>query len=249
MVIAMMAMSAIPGIATAGTMSQGPSGGHNGDRPPTPGSFQLNQSVVYGEVVDGAQGIYMDGTLFDLGSYTNDWGVTSTMYGTEMPVWQADVDWSDNLVLHQFRAGDKIRTEVILQSIDYPGAAIFTVRAGFSITNMSSGLALWSHTTYEGLWVDGSTDAYSAEVNQAGMLLYGYNWDSTEIGESAPGLYKLEFRIEPTYGTTPYGDAVSSSDIQLNNLVDLGYEGDDNFALKGYGMSTYSSYIIIELLP
>lgn len=67
---------------------------------------------------------------------------------------------------------------------------------------------LYDSGVYEGFDVDGPTDAYSAEINGSGKLIFGYNWDlksyivdANNDGSADPGIpkygwYRLTFRID-----------------------------------------------------
>jgi len=110
------------------------------------------------------------------------------------------VDWSDNIVFHQFAAGAKVRTEVIIHDLTI-GAAVYTLSAHFKIVQYdgdpSSGgvpvKTVYESSIAEGTWVDGPTDAYSAEVNELGLLLYGFNWDTRKLPSA---WYRLTFWIQ-----------------------------------------------------
>ena len=244
----------------------------NGDRPDLPGSFGLNQSVVFGERVvlsDANYGIYPDGSLLNVDeTYVNpmtaeeDDPWEGPMYSTTAV---AMANWSDNLVLHEWDAGDKIRTEVILWD-DALNAAVFTIRAGFLIEyfdqSLNDGLGgyveIWSGTTLNGLWVDQQAEGYySAEVNQVGCLLYGYNWDTAGC---APGTYRLTFSIGDAVtmeypgfdeGDPAAGSEILSSDITIAGMVDPemygGEEPDGNYALSDYDYDADYTWIEIEL--
>ena len=69
-----------------------------------------------------------------------------------------------------------------------------TVSASFMIEMLVDDdfVNMWDGTTLEGLWEDGPTDAYSAEVNLVGTLLYGYNWDTRDRD---PGWYRMTFTL------------------------------------------------------
>ena len=124
------------------------------------------------------------------------------------------VGWSDDIIYHQFPAGQKVRTEVLLHvvqtnsdgtmAVDANGAAIplytvYTITAHFMIQQLDAngvpveGVPIYSSCIAAGLWVDGPTDAYSAEVNIEGNLLYGYNWDTRDLSS---GWYRLTFWID-----------------------------------------------------
>ncbi len=256
-VLVVLMTAAFTGAASAAQSvnAGGSNGGHNGDRPDDPGTFFLNQSINFGERVvadDGkSYGIYMDGTLFEVDTaYTNPDYLTQVheMYSEDVVV---QADWSDNLVLHDWRAGDKIRTEVILQDVADPSITVYTICASFKIELIAplnpdaEPWEGWYGTTYEGLWVDGSTDAYSAEVNQLGNLLYGYNWDTNGL---PAGQYRLTFELIDCAMTTYPGTEtpVVYNSITIDGMVDpVTYSADDNYALDAaeYG----SAYTMIEI--
>jgi len=245
------------------TDTGGGSGGHNGDRPDDPGAFLLDQSVIYGErvVIDGVNyAVYMDGSLLNIDElYVNE------ITGNSWPMfWQdtdVQADWSDNLVLHQWEAGDKIRTEVILIDVVDPSLTVYSITASFAIEywDISAGeyVEIWSGRTVDGLWADGPTDAYSAEVNQVGVLLYGYNWDTRGM-HCDPGKYRLTFSLVdisyeyPTYklytSETDYTEhPIEYSSIEITGNVDP-IVNPENYML-GIGYSESSTWIEIELLP
>ena len=252
-VLVVLMTAAFTGMASAAPSENAYGANGNGDRPTDPGTFYLNQSINFGERVidaDGTNyGIYMDGSLFEVDvDYQNpnypekvNW-----MYSEDVVV---QADWSDNLVLHDWRAGDKIRTEVILQDIIDPSITIYTICASFKIEQIDAvGEVLdevWNGTTYGGLWVDGPTDVYSAEVNQVGNLLYGYNWDTKGL---PAGQYRLTFELidceQVTYPGTE--TPIQYNSITIDGMVDPGmYGADDNYALDAaeYG----STYTMIEI--
>lgn len=269
--VALMTM-AFTGMATAVSDNASPNAGGNGeggekgngDRPDNPGSFGLNQSVIFGERVvvnDVNYGIFTDGSLIDVdATYYNpnpdelpedpddDFWWNGEMYSE---VVTAQADWSDNLVLHKWAAGGKIRTEVLLSDIEDPSVAVFTIRATFLIEYFDTGVGeageyvyVWGGATINGLWVDQQPENfYSAEVNQLGMLLYGYNWD-TDGCEA--GKYRLTFSIDPsaredypgTYEEDPAaGNLIECNDITIGKMVDPdmyapeGDEPSENYSL------------------
>jgi hypothetical protein len=237
----------------------------NGDRPDEPGSFYLNQSVVFGEKVvyeSVNNGIYMDGTLInvDVPYYNEDYPKYLDMYSKDVVV---QADWSDNLVLHEWRAGSKIRTEVILQDVLDPSIAVFTIRATFMIEYVNAAgeyVPIWNGATANGLWVDQQPEYfYSAEVNQLGMLLYGYNWDSAVVGEG-PGTYRLTFTIGaepceayPAVEDPAYGTSVDYNSITIDKMIDPEMYGPDaevpseNFSLDDWYCDSTTTWIEIEL--
>jgi hypothetical protein len=74
---------------------------------------------------------------------------------------------------------------------------------------------LYDSGVYERFGVDGSTNAYSAEISGSGKLIYGYNWnlknyivDANDDGSADPdipkyGWYRLTFRIDSLSEGTP----------------------------------------------
>ena len=65
---------------------------------------------------------------------------------------------------------------------------------------------LYNSAIYERFGVDGQTDAYAAEVNVPGKIIYGFNWDLAKFDMSSIGLpnepksgwYRLTFSLDPT---------------------------------------------------
>jgi hypothetical protein len=102
------------------------------------------------------------------------------------------VDWSDDLLSQQWPAGAKVRTEVILHAAD---AAVFTMLAHFKIEKINSDgtlATIWSGRLIEAYWIEKKmpVTAYTCEINELGLLLYGYNWDTRGL---SAGQYKLTF--------------------------------------------------------
>ena len=217
--------------------------GYQKDKPDTMG-FELNQNVVFGEVVDGASGIYVTGDLFDLGPFVNETTGSSLMaYGEPVDI---IANWSDNIVLHQFKAGAKVRTEVILWQ-PILEAAVYTIRAYFAIQEIDPVTKavvrdVWDGTVAEGLWADGPTDAYSAEINQLGMLLYGYNWDTRALN-CGQGTYRLTFTIDSALpDDVPYANTEAQG-ITITGVDDVSTEFTDVFS------SSTSTWLELTLLP
>ncbi|MBE0519105.1 MAG: hypothetical protein IH630_07810 [Thermoplasmata archaeon] len=217
--------------------------GNQKDKPDVSG-FEMNQNIGFGEVVGGTAGIYVTGGLFDLGPFVNE------TTGNELMAYGEPVDvlanWSDDLVLHQFKAGSKIRTEVILWDFAHQ-ASVFTIRAHFMIQeiNPETGAVLktvWEGTVAEGLWADGPTDAYSAEVNQLGQLLFGYNWD-TRILDCKAGTYRLTFSIGSALpDNVPY-ENTEVQGITITGVDDVSTDVTDVYS------SSSSTWIEMTLLP
>ncbi len=259
-VLVVLMTAAFTGVASAeqSVNAGGSNGGHNGDRPDDPGSFGLNQSIAFGEKVvynDGDWGIFMDGTLMSVDSdYVNpDYlDEVHAMYSKDVTV---TADWSDNLVLHEWRVGDKVRTEVILKDVDDPSVSVYTICASFKIELLGADgpETVWYGTTEAGLWNDGPVDAYSAEVNQLGLLLYGYNWDTKGL---PAGNYRLTFELLPApIATIPSeieadyaGVPISYNTVTIDGMVDPGMYGDaDNYSLLGYAYTPTTTSIDIVL--
>jgi hypothetical protein len=217
--------------------------GNQKDKPDTMG-FELNQNIAFGEVVGGTAGIYVTGELFDLGPFVNETTGNELMaYGEPVDVM---ANWSDDIVLHQFKAGAKVRTEVILW--DYAHAAsVYTIRAEFKIEqiNPDTGAVIrsvWDGTVAEGLWADGPTDAYSAEVNQLGCLLYGYNWDTRAL-DCGVGTYRLTFTIGSVLP-----DNVPYADTEVQGITITGVDDVSTEFTSVYSDSS-STWIELTLLP
>ena len=216
--------------------------GNQKDKPDVMG-FELNQNIAFGEVVGGAAGIYVTGDLFDIGPFVNE------TTGNELMAYGEPVDvlanWSDDLVLHQFKAGSKIRTEVILWDYAHQ-ASVFTIRAHFMIQEIDpeTGAVLknvWDGTVAEGLWADGPTDAYSAEVNQLGQLLYGYNWDTRALGCGA-GTYRLTFTIDSALPSNVPYENTETQGITITGVDDVTTEFTDVYS------SSTSTWIEMTLI-
>lgn len=154
-------------------------------------AYTLAEPVIYCEGID-MYGNYVvpDGTMSFVGAAQN-----------------VLVDWSDNIIFHQFPAGAKVRTEVVLHDLTN-GAAVYTLSAHFKIEQYSADprnggvpvKVLYESSIADGMWVDGPSDAYTAEVNELGLLLYGYNWDTRKCPSA---WYRLTFWIEPVEKVNP----------------------------------------------
>ncbi len=58
-------------------------------------------------------------------------------------------------------------------------------------------LTVYDSPCYEGYFVDGPTDAFSAEVNMSGKCIYGFNWDVTDVPlTNKSGWYRLTFGLD-----------------------------------------------------
>ena len=226
-------------------LSVGVAAGGNGNQKDKPDvfGFEMNQNIAFGEVVDGVAGIYVTGDLFELGPFVNETtGKDLMAYGEPVDVM---ANWSDDIVLHQFKAGSKIRTEVILWDYAHQ-ASVYTIRAHFKIEQIDSlGNVLrnvWEGTVAEGLWADGPTDAYSAEVNQLGQLLFGYNWD-TKILDCGAGKYRLTFSIDSVLpDNVPY-ENTEAQGITVTGVDDVTTE------FTTVNSNSSSTWLELTLLP
>jgi len=235
--------------------AQGKYNEDNGDRPDDTGIFDYNQNVQFSEIVVdelGAEwGVQYDGTLFPLGTFEN-LTYSTTWEATKGPS-EVTADWSDDLILHQWKDGQKVRTEVVLRLPDIATSA-YTIRAHFTIDqiNLATGeviMPIYDGTAWEGLYADGPTDAYTAEINQVGQLLYGYNWDTKRDAGTA-GYYRLTFSIDEVSDVAllpafPY-IIDEWCDVTITGLADLAY-GDSAYTF-GMGYTSSSTSIIVQLL-
>ncbi len=202
----------------------------------------LDENVIY------AEGVGFDGTEV----VPND-ELPATINGSATNV---VLDWSDNIVFHQFSAGSKVRTEVILHNVSDDGtylAAVYTLTAHLKIVNLSSGEIMYSSSIAQGVFTDKRNDHYSAEVNEDGLLLYGYNWDTRAMGCGA-GLYRLTFWLEKD-DTCPDVNPWTGKNIVYNSVdVTQGAPGDKDtsagtiYGLVGYDLDNEMSWIDIELV-
>lgn len=217
--------------------------GNQKDKPDVTG-FEMNQNIAFGEVVGGTAGIYVTGGLFDLGPFVNETTGNELMaYGEPANVL---ANWSDDIVLHQFKAGAKVRTEVILWDYAHE-ASVYTIRAEFMIEEIDPDTkevirSVWEGTVAEGLWADGPTDAYSAEVNQLGCLLYGYNWDTRALN-CGVGTYRLTFTIGSVLP-----DNVPYADTAMQGVTITGVDDATTEFTSVYSDSS-STWIELTLLP
>ncbi len=267
MVVLSMAIVPLSTVAYKGE-ANGDGGETNGDKPDDTGIYDYNQNITFseivvlqetdeetGETVDVEYGVDIDGNLFRLGEFVNE-TYDKLWYATSGPS-SVVADWSDDIVLHQWKAGQKVRTEVILK---IPGieSSVYTLRASFTIEHVADAEGnevlheVYSGNVSEGLNVDGPTDAYSAEINQLGMLLYGYNWDTKHVA-TEPGYYKLTFSIETDcWVPAAFPSLISEwSDVTIMDVEDYKYleEGADGavFTTAMTHDLLYTS-IVIELL-
>ena len=213
--------------------------------------YTLSEDVIYAEGTDwhGTSVVIQDETS------------PKTLVG---PADNVVADWSDNIVYHQFAAGSKIRTEVVLHQVSEDGTlgpAVYTLTAHLMINKLNEDGSLgeqfyWSSIA-EGVFTDGPNDFYSAEVNELGDLLYGYNWDTRAMGCDA-GTYRLTFWLEKD-ATCPDENPITYEDITYNDVnLALGAEGDTAdgeepssgtiFGIVGYDFESNMTWIDIVLL-
>lgn len=237
---------------------------YNGDRPAVTGIYDYNQNITFSEIVvlqeldietglmvDVEYGVDYDGTLFKLGAFVNE-TYDKVWYATKGPV-DLVADWSDDLVLHTWKAGQQVRTEVILK---VPGieSTAYTIRAHFTIQHVADAAGLVVlHEVYdgnvsEGLYADGPIDAYTAEINQLGMLLYGYNWDTKHV-DTEKGFYKLTFTIETDCwvpATFPF--AIEEwCGLTIVDVEDYEYVADGSAYTTAMTHDSLSTSIVIQL--
>lgn len=91
---------------------------------------------------------------------------------------------------------------------------------------------------YEGYGIDGRTGHFSAEVNVAGKIVYGYNWDLGHFNPGAPprwptpgmdwpadvskvGWYRITFSLDPAWG-----EIAGNATLEALDPIDLGDGGD-----------------------
>lgn len=232
----------------------------NGDRPEVTGIFDYNQNIVFSEIVvdefGNEWGVDIDQTLFPLGPFVNQ------TYGTELLASKGPVvvtaDWSDDLILHEWKNGQKVRTEVVLRApadLNNVITSVYTTRAHFTIQKIDLATGEVLATAYdgnvsEGLYADGPTDAYSAEINQLGQMLYGYNWD-TKTNNLGKGYYMLTFSIEVTHwmpDAVPF-DVSEWTSVTIGSVADYDlYWGTENCFAESITSTELSTSIVIELL-
>lgn len=163
------------------------------------------------------------------------------------------LDWSDDIVYHQWPAGAKVRVEVILTE-PASGAYVYTLSAHFQIEQQRADGG-WDpifgpRSIGEDLWIEGpeSRDAYKAEVNAEGWLLYGFNWDTRDL---SAGTYRLSFWIGDVPATDPLGNAITPLGVDIT----AGAPGDTTpvsgeiLAEVEYSDDYQLSTLTLELLP
>ena len=69
-------------------------------------------------------------------------------------------------------------------------------------------LTVYDSPCYDKYFVDGPTDAYSAEINMMGKCIYGFNWDVAEVDlPERSGWYRLTFHLDEQATYTDYDGA------------------------------------------
>lgn len=206
--------------------------------------YSLEESVIY------AEGIGFDGL-----EVVPSAAEPATIVGSATNVM---VDWSDDIVFHQFPVGQKVRTEVVLHNINLDGTvgpAVYTITAHLLIAPVNAdgtlGAAVYESCIADGLWVDGPSDAYSAEVNELGLLLYGFNWDTRGL---TAGTYRLVFWLEKG-ASCPDVNPYSGLPIVYNPVqMTQGAPGDTDdtagtiYGFVGYDLDENLSWLDITLL-
>lgn len=200
----------------------------------------LNEPILMAQTV-GAYGIGVDAGLYMPG------GTWFTGAASDVAV-----DWSDDLLYQMWPAGAKVRTEVILHA---GTAAVFTMLAHFKIEKLNTdgtvASTIWSGRLIEAYWIEKKmpATAYTCEINELGLLLYGYNWDTRGL---SAGLYKLTFWLAQdsdfpqTYKDPETlidtGEAITYHSVTLGSLVD----GPGRYATPVLDSSSSTS-LVIEL--
>ena len=206
--------------------------------------YVLTESVIYTE------GIGLDGM-----EVTPDAAYPATIVG---PATNVMADWSDDLVFHQFPVGQKVRTEVILHQMNDDGSmgpAVYTMTAHFKIAKVNNdgslGPALYESSIAQGLWADGKNDYYTAEINEPGHLLYGYNWETRGL---AAGTYKLIFWLEVDE-YCPAVNPLSGLPVTYHPVdITQGAPGDTDpsagtiYGIVGYDLANNMSWLDITLM-
>jgi hypothetical protein len=163
------------------------------------------------------------------------------------------VDWSDDIVYHQWTAGSKVRVEVVLTE-PATGAYVYTLAAHFQIEQQNvdgSWAVIYGPRSIGGdLWIEGpeSRDAYKAEINSEGWLLYGFNWDTKNL---AAGMYRLSFWIGDVPAADPLGTPITALGVDITSGApgDTSPESGTILAAVSYDFGADSSSLVLELLP
>jgi hypothetical protein len=115
------------------------------------------------------------------------------------------------------------------------------------IVDADGGIVVPESSIADGLWVDGPSDAYSAEVNSLGLLLYGYNWDTKTL---SPGNYRLLFWIEYEQPDNPLAPTIQFTKVDLTNgnAGDTDTSAGEIFGLVGYDFAADKTWLDITLI-
>lgn len=162
------------------------------------------------------------------------------------------LDWSDDIVYHQWTAGSKVRVEVVLTE-PATGMYVYTLAAHFQIEQLVDGNwnVIYAARSIGGdLWIEGqeSKDAYRAEINSEGWLLYGFNWDTKDL---PAGTYRLSFWIGDVPATDPLGNAIDSLGVDITSGApgDTEAASGEILADVWYSDDFQKSTLTLELLP
>ena len=97
--------------------------------------------------------------------------------------------------------------------LTYPSAlaTVYSINARLTIEKLDGPQGnvvgtLYDSSIYDRFGVDGPTDAYSAEINVPGKVIYGFNWDLNKFDMAGIGLpdepksgwYRLTFSLDPS---------------------------------------------------
>jgi hypothetical protein len=100
------------------------------------------------------------------------------------------------------------------------------------------------------LWADGKNDYYTAEINEPGHLLYGYNWETRGL---AAGTYKLIFWLEVDE-YCPAVNPLSGLPVTYHPVdITQGAPGDTDpsagtiYGIVGYDLANNMSWLDITL--
>ena len=133
------------------------------------------------------------------------------------------------------------------------GMYVYTLAAHFQVEQLVDGdwNVIYGPRSIGGdLWVEGpdSKDAYRAEINSEGWLLYGFNWDTRELSS---GTYKLSFWIGDVPVADPLGNPIDAKGVDITSGApgDTVAESGEILAEVAYSEDFQMSTLILELLP
>lgn len=195
------------------------------------------------------EGIFVGGVTVEDGQ-TWDEGVLSVAKAADVTL-----DWSDDIIYHQFPAGSKVRVEVVLFD-ETMQAYVFTLAAHFKVEKIDGragqviGDPLFESSIGKDLWIEGpdSKDAYRAEINSEGWLLYGFNWETRGL---LPGSYRLTFWIGDIPATDPLGNTISSLgvDVIRGSVGDVEPTSGMLYSDVYFSEDMETSWLELDLLP